>query len=127
MDGREFREKVSAHEDLEWLGARQGVDPSTDEVYVAYSVLVGPEAEPRRKRRATFALPVSEILAGEWDELEAVLTGKRRGQVLTHLTRIVGYFSQVHNWNRSKHAELTDRQAGTYGVSEKEPQPVAAM
>lgn len=32
------------------------------------------------------------------------------------LTRIVGYFSRVNNWNPSKKAELHDRQRGNYAV-----------
>jgi ribonucleoside-triphosphate reductase (formate) len=27
---------------------------------------------------------------------------------------VVGYFSRVDNWNRSKHGELADRHAGDY-------------
>jgi ribonucleoside-triphosphate reductase len=33
------------------------------------------------------------------------------------MTRVVGYFSRVHNWNKSKIAELRDRQKGNYSVS----------
>jgi|SRR3990167_2518341 len=32
------------------------------------------------------------------------------------VTRIVGYYSRVSNWNRSKIGELRDRQKGNYGV-----------
>ncbi len=32
------------------------------------------------------------------------------------LTRIVGYFSRVDNWNKSKHGELKDRRKGNYSV-----------
>jgi hypothetical protein len=35
---------------------------------------------------------------------------------MTHVTRIVGYFSQLQNWNRSKIAELRDRQKGNYSL-----------
>ncbi len=121
MDGRVFFDRVAAHDDLEWLGVRRGADAVSDEVYVGYG-----------RTGAKLAVPVEAVLTREWDELEAVLTGKRPGRVLGHLTRIVGYFSQVHNWNRSKHAELRDRQSGSYVVAEvavREParaQPVAA-
>lgn len=110
MNGMEFFHKVAAHDDLEWLGAQQGMDPSTDEVYVGYSILVGPDNEQHRKHWTTFVLPVSEILDSTWEELEGILTGKREAFVLSHATRVVGYFSQVHNWNMSKQAELKDRQ-----------------
>jgi len=33
------------------------------------------------------------------------------------LTRIVGYFSRVSNWNKSKHGELKDRHKGNYSVA----------
>ncbi|RKY37273.1 MAG: anaerobic ribonucleoside-triphosphate reductase [Candidatus Omnitrophota bacterium] len=34
-----------------------------------------------------------------------------------NITRIVGYFSRVNNWNPSKLAELEDRQKGIYAIS----------
>ena len=37
---------------------------------------------------------------------------------MTHVTRIVGYYSQLQNWNRSKLAELRDRHKGDYSVPE---------
>ena len=118
MDGREFFDQVAGHEELRWVGVREGLDPSDDEVYVG-CVTTG----------AKFALPLTEISSHEWDELKALLTEKRRPRILTHLTRIVGYFSKVHNWNRSKHAELKDRHSGTYVLPEESPvrrKPVVA-
>jgi anaerobic ribonucleoside-triphosphate reductase len=35
---------------------------------------------------------------------------------LTLVTRIVGYFSNIKSWNKSKIAELKDRRKGNYGV-----------
>lgn len=35
---------------------------------------------------------------------------------VSHITRIVGYFSRVSNWNKSKLGELKDRQGGSYEV-----------
>ncbi|MFW6161956.1 MAG: anaerobic ribonucleoside-triphosphate reductase [Planctomycetota bacterium] len=34
------------------------------------------------------------------------------------LTRIVGYFSRITNWNKSKIGELRDRRAGSYALSQ---------
>jgi hypothetical protein len=34
------------------------------------------------------------------------------------ITRIVGYYSRVNNWNKSKRAELVDRHKGSYKLSE---------
>ena len=32
------------------------------------------------------------------------------------ITRVVGYFSRVNNWNKSKLGELRDRQRGSYSL-----------
>jgi len=32
------------------------------------------------------------------------------------LSRVVGYYSKINNWNPSKKAEFKDRQKGTYNV-----------
>ena len=32
------------------------------------------------------------------------------------ITRIVGYYSRINNWNKSKHGELKDRHRGNYSV-----------
>lgn len=43
---------------------------------------------------------------------------KNCGSANTHgISRIVGYYSIIENWNDSKKAELSDRQAGTYEVN----------
>ncbi len=33
------------------------------------------------------------------------------------ISRVVGYYSRIENWNKSKQAELRDRQRGSYEVS----------
>jgi hypothetical protein len=35
---------------------------------------------------------------------------------VTWMTRIVGYYSRVSNWNKSKIGELKDRQEGSYVI-----------
>lgn len=54
----------------------------------------------------------------EVKELRAFLMGEREAQELITITRVIGYYSQVQNWNRSKVAELADRRKGTYALSE---------
>ena len=66
-------------------------------------------------------LPVEAIEAmDDWNVLEDVLVGKREPVVLQQMTRVVGYFSRVENWNKSKLGELTDRRAGNYAAPDKE-------
>lgn len=63
-------------------------------------------------------LPVAAIEAAQWPVLEEILIGKREPQVLQHMTRVVGYFSRVENWNKSKVGELKDRQKGDYAIAQ---------
>jgi len=58
-----------------------------------------------------------EALAFEWPELLAVLTGKRPAVCLDLMTRVVGYYSAVSNWNKSKLGELAARRKGNYGIA----------
>ena len=39
------------------------------------------------------------------------------GSNVYSITRVVGYYSRVHNWNKSKLGELKDRRKGTYSVA----------
>ena len=35
------------------------------------------------------------------------------------ISRVVGFFSKIEDWNDSKKAEFKDRQNGDYGINEK--------
>lgn len=61
-------------------------------------------------------LPLEAIEKGEWNIIEEVLTCKREPVALQCMTRVVGYFSRIDNWNKSKLGELKDRQSGTYSL-----------
>ncbi len=45
------------------------------------------------------------------------LCGHCDGTDVYGMTRVVGYFSRIHNWNKSKIGELADRHAGNYSVA----------
>ncbi len=49
----------------------------------------------------------------EWPVLRKQVV---QGKNVHHITRIVGYFSRVENWNKSKLGELKDRKKGNYEV-----------
>ena len=49
----------------------------------------------------------------DWPKLNR---GIVQGKDIYHMTRVVGYFSRVRNWNNSKLGELRDRQAGNYAI-----------
>lgn len=64
---------------------------------------------------------VTEIFAKVKDcktaqEFIDVILGNRNPIVCEGVTRIVGYYSRVNNWNKSKIGELRDRQKGQYGT-----------
>lgn len=111
MTGREFYDAVEREEQLEWLGVLEGRSPEEDEVLIM--------SDACGQRGMKFAIPLPTIIEDAEQVLD-VLLGKREAKVMIHLTRIVGYYSRVQNWNRSKLAELADRQAGNYSLSEKE-------
>ena len=48
-----------------------------------------------------------------WGKLQGQIT---QGKDVYQITRIVGYFSRISNWNKSKLGELKDRQKGRYKV-----------
>ena len=68
--------------------------------------------------RALYEIDPAKLADADWPTVEAVLTGKRDAKVLRHMTRIVGYYSVIENWNRSKLGEFADRQKGNYLVLE---------
>ncbi len=105
MQGREFYEQVMSHDEVEWLGVREGSSPAEDETLVLHT-----------ETGIKHAVSVSSILNHTWQELAGVITGKREPRVMIHLTRIVGYYSRVQNWNKSKLAELGERHIGDYAV-----------
>lgn len=88
---------------------RDGKTPTED------AALIGVHATS-----AKFAVATSAIRENSWPDLEAVFTGQRSPRVMVQITRIVGYYSQLHNWNRSKLAELRDRHKGDYVLGEPE-------
>jgi len=49
----------------------------------------------------------------DWPTVRGYAIG---GRNIVHMTRIVGYYSRLDNWNPSKLGELKDRRAGDYGV-----------
>jgi len=107
VDGRTFYFKIDDHRELNWLTTEEGDTPAED------FVLIG-----NKQLHTTFALPIASIKEHSWNDLEAVLTVKRPPQIMKHMTRIVGYYSELQNWNPSKIAELKDRHKGNYSVPE---------
>ena len=112
MTGREFFDAVRDTAELTWIGIQKG-GPGEEDCVVIQS---------RKLQDARRAVPVSEIKRCAEQVLDCLM-GRRMFSCLIHMTRIVGYYSRVNNWNKSKLAELKDRQKGQYapeGASHKE-------
>ncbi len=50
------------------------------------------------------------IKTQEWEKIKKGIPD------LIYMSRIVGYYSRINNWNKSKLGELKDRHAGNYVV-----------
>jgi len=62
-------------------------------------------------------IPVSEIITKPTSQILAVIRSDRKPRILDGITRIVGYYSRMSNWNASKVGELRDRAQGVYKFS----------
>lgn len=105
MDGHDFWNAVAAHPELEIIDIVECEDRARDHVVILHV--------PTER---AYALEITSILQAKWSLLVEVLTWRREPRVLTHVARIVGYFSFLQSWNRSKLAELRDRHKGEYAL-----------
>jgi len=69
-------------------------------------------------------VPIDQILKDEKNtgQIFDVLYGRRKDTVLNGVTRIVGYYSRMSNWNKSKIGELRDRYGANYALSGRTPE-----
>ena len=106
MELTQFYDKIEAHPDLDGLGIEAECENQQPGVIIR-----------QNKTSLMTRIPLAAIEAADWDVIEEVLIGKREPQVLQHMTRVVGYFSRVENWNKSKVGELKDRRKGDYSIA----------
>ena len=107
MTLKEFGEKIKAHETLE---LRDVIETETDQWLQIKET----------GKDGGWEITVPSITGNTWETLEPILLGLKEPTAMIQLTRIVGYYSRVNNWNASKLEELKARQAGNYAISEKE-------
>lgn len=99
-----FDAAVEGHEYLEIDGDIPGNSPKEDCLKII-----------NHKLECAFAIDVDSVLR---QDLGSVIHALETG-ITTRLygvTRIVGYYSRVSNWNKSKIGELHDRHMGKYSV-----------
>ena len=105
MDCQDFFDQLEAHPDLEGVGIEEAGNGEPVAVVVRH-----------RPSDSKFRVLISSVMEHPWETLESIFDGRREPQVLSHMTRVVGYFSRVENWNRSKVGELAGRHRGDYSV-----------
>ncbi len=101
---RAFSEAIEAHGYLEIDGDIEGKSLSTHCLKVL-----------NHEKNVAYSVSLEAILT---QELEALIFALETGikNRLYGITRIVGYYSRVSNWNKSKLGELRDRHRGDYSV-----------
>lgn len=107
MTVKDFFEEVRFNSDLVYVGLKEAPADEDCEFGIKFT-----------PTDSKFLVSVKAIEANEWKDLLSVLTGERSPTIMQHMTRIVGYYSNLRNWNKSKLAELKDRHKGDYDVKE---------
>lgn len=99
-----FDAMIEGHEFLEIDGDISGNTPQEHALKII-----------NHKLEAAFSISIDAVIR---QDLEHVVSALETG-ISTRLhgvTRIVGYYSRVSNWNKSKIGELNDRHLGRYSV-----------
>lgn len=63
-----------------------------------------------------FRISAQAIQDNTWEDIADVIRGIKEANTLYHFSRVVGYFSRLDNWNKSKIGELKDRHRGDYEI-----------
>ncbi len=99
-----FDEAIEGHEYLEIDGDIEGDNPQEHFLKII-----------NHKLETAFSISMDAVIR---QELGYVVNALETGVVtrLYGVTRIVGYYSRITNWNKSKIGELNDRHMGKYSV-----------
>ncbi len=103
-----FDAAIEANENLEIDGIIGGVDGEEEGLKII-----------NHKLQSAFAVSIDTIIK---EPLPPVIEVLETG-IFIHVygvTRIVGYYSRVQNWNKSKIGELNDRHDGNYWYEQKQ-------
>ena len=106
MEVSEFFWRVEEEPRLRGIDLQTGDGPEND-------IVVVEDLQSGYKTSFT----VSTILENDWPTLLSLALGQKSIAPLYHVTRIVGYYSRIENWNKSKLGELADRRRGNYAFA----------
>lgn len=102
MTRQDFDDILERYREI--LVAEETLEPGTWEIH-----------NRRTDRYYRIELPVLEDFPA--DQVEDFLLGRREARMLFTITRIVGYYSDTVNWNKSKLGELEGRRRGSYALA----------
>ena len=106
MEISEFFWRVEEEPQLRGIDLQTGDGPESDFAVVE---------DLQSGYKTTFT--VESILENDWPTLLDLALGNKSIDPLYHVTRIVGYYSRIENWNKSKLGELADRRRGNYALA----------
>ncbi|MCP4482802.1 MAG: hypothetical protein GY817_08720 [bacterium] len=98
MSGQDFLKMIEETANLELM-------KQSEVGYTIYNNSIGKKYQVKK----------DAIKDSDWNNISSVLEG-RDPIILDGITRIVGYYSKISNWNKSKIGELKDRRTGNYKV-----------
>lgn len=104
MTGKEFIAAMDAAADMEILG----VTANGQEVVVRNSDM-----------EESWAFAIDDLRDNTPEGVLAIARKQRQPRIMSTYSRIVGYYSRLDNWNRSKLAEAVDRRKGDYAIPEE--------
>lgn len=110
LTSAEFWHFVESREDVKVHGMVEAEDPKDD------AVIFGLTGIPARTNTGWMIVSMhpTETLFHSLETWTEIFNGERDLKIMKHFTRIVGYYSELNNWNMSKIAELADRRRGHY-------------
>ena len=116
-----FVNEVDRYSNLEIICEEQGGGCNGSDILVLENSDVPKEVEGHQ-----ITVEVPEIFAKCTDEKSVtrflkVINAEENPIVCEGVTRIVGYYSRVNNWNKSKIGELRDRQGEHYTLTGQAP------
>ncbi|MCF6148950.1 MAG: hypothetical protein E3K37_09845 [Candidatus Kuenenia sp.] len=102
---RAFDEAILRHDFLEIDGDIEGNTPEEHSIKII-----------NHRAECAYSISIDAVIRQDLDYvIESLETGNTTR--LYGITRIVGYYSRISNWNKSKISELHDRHTGRYSVS----------
>lgn len=100
-----FDVAIERHDFLEIDGDIEGNSPEEHSIKII-----------NHRAECAYSISIDAVIRQDLDYvIDSLETGNTTR--LYGITRIVGYYSRVSNWNKSKISELHDRHTGRYSVS----------